>query len=1122
MAQKTGLRIQLKAMFDKKQVEQETKEVVKDAQKVMDNDKLKLQIQDNTDELKKKLVETRVEYQKLLNQPLNWTTLKQMGALEDQMEDLRGGIKENEKALKDLWWWLEDTGNKATWMASAIAKWVAVWDLIKAAIKKVWDLTKQFISDSINLAIEYESAFAWVRKTVNWTEKELIWLDKSLKKLAKEIPLSYKELAKIMELWWQLWVQTKNLDKFTKAVAQLWTATNLSSEDAAEMLAQFANVTKMDLNDIDRLWSVIVDLGNNFATTESDIVNFAQNIAGIWEIAGISEANLMAIATAFTSVWVEASSWWTAVQKVLLDINSAVLDWGDQLEKYAKMVWMTKDEFKKLYEEHPEQAFVEFVKALQSSGQEAQTLLEDLWLNDQRLVKWFLSLSQNADILTDAINRSNEAWENNVALSTEAEQRYSTTESEIIKQQNERANMMAAIWEKLKWVVKWWEEVKTTFTNAIWAFLWVTTESSEATEILEEQIKKAIKAMDDLDKALDEGKISLDEWVQERIKLEEDAKTKEEALKKEQKRLADLNKEIEKATREEKFYRNEYKLRLEMFGEDHEVVKRLAKDYENWHNKLEDLLIVQQAGKKLTKEEIEQRKQQKEHIDKTKTAYDNLKAAEELLNKLKLDDSANRVQLELTKIAVKNLRKEYEKLIETQAQFWIWKSLGNRLSGIEDKHNAWMSNLLNRKVNIIKSWDDEEDWGTLWKKLLWWWGWWWKSKSKAEEMLEAFDKELEQTWSDINSLVNEHQDSYDKIIDKIEDTEKKYEQLRESAKNTWEDAEKSLREYNRELEENQVDAITNLWQRYVELKRDMIEVDRLMMDKAESLSWKTIQAYQDRWETEYEWFSLKDLIDIKEKLDEIKLIEENTTEEQRMSSDFTQKTSKAQEILNNLKEKELELEEKKAEALEKQAIAQAMMDQSDWKQYIKTLEGKGTFYYDKVKEQREKVLNEDNIEYAKQLENQITNLNSQLEEYKNEKDKEVEILTDTTAKKIQLEETYQKVYEQSMKEQEKLLDNAIEKTQKLINLRQEYLSMWWTLHNAYGWSVLEWKASIVWENWPEQIIARQSSYVQPRNAGNSYSTVNTNNLSINGLEFWNFNTIDDMLDALKERLTYRS
>lgn len=69
--QETGLWIKLKAMFDKQQVQKETKEVVDEAQKTLDKKELKLKIEDNLKELKKKLEETRVAYQNLLNQPMN-------------------------------------------------------------------------------------------------------------------------------------------------------------------------------------------------------------------------------------------------------------------------------------------------------------------------------------------------------------------------------------------------------------------------------------------------------------------------------------------------------------------------------------------------------------------------------------------------------------------------------------------------------------------------------------------------------------------------------------------------------------------------------------------------------------------------------------------------------------------------------------------------------------------------------------------------------------------------------------------------------------------------------------------------------------------------------------------
>ena len=1060
-------------------------------------------------------------------------------------DDLKLKIKmevDNQVDTSKVKKWAEEAGkeiweNMNKWMSWAIAKWIAIWDTIKLAIQKVWNLTKQFLSDSVSLANQYESAFAWVKKTVDWTAKEFAKLDNSLKALSKEIPMTYKDLAWIMELWGQLWVKTKDLDKFTKAVAQLWTATNLTSENAAQMLAQFANITQMDLNDIDRLWSVIVDLWNNFATTEADIVNFAQRIAGAGQIAWISQSNIMAIATAFSSVGIEAEAWWTAVQKVLLDMNSAVTTGWPQLEKYASIIWKTTEEFQKMYKENPEQIFIEFVKSLQGAGQEAQLLLDELGLSDQRLIRGFLSLSQNADILTDAIDRSNTAWEENIALSNEAMQRYSTTESQIVMQQNERANMMAEIGEKLQWVVVSWEKIKTTFVEAIGSFLWITMESNEATEALEAQIQKVIWAMNDLDQQLQNGEITIEEWAKQRIQLEEDAKAREEALKKEKKRLKELDDAIEYATGRMAYYSDRYEFLLknrEKYSATWEQeAERMKKYYNDWQGELENLMIVQEAGIALTDEEIEKRKKQKEFTAQLTQAENDLKVAKEEYNRLKSDDSTTRAELEASRKKVVQLTKAYNDLKSSMASVGIAKSMD--FKSLLNKSREMFNKV---KTDIENKWggsgggsgSSEDDWWVVWKELFGWkasgGGGWGSKKSKAEEMAESFKKEMSELYKDMDSSVSEHQRSYDELVRNIENVEDEYDSLRKKAKDTREDAEKSIRSYNEQLEQNQTDAITKLGQRYVELQRDLMGADERLKKKAWELSWKEIQSMQSRWDTEYRWYDLKDLIDIKEKLEEFKLIEENTTEEQRKQEEFLKKTSKAQEILNDLNEKAEELETKKAQAIEKQAIAQAMMEQENWKQYIRTLtkdwEDIGTFYYDSVNKKWEQIHDVENIEYAKQLETQSTNLNDQLKQYQAEKDYEVEVLTTITSRKIQLENEYNKTFQEAVAKQKQSVDELIAKRDSLIARKNEY---YWTASSAraYGWDISNAKVTLVWENWPEQIIARQASYVQPRNAGNSYNTVNNNNssnLTINWMSN-TYSSIDEMLDDLRWRLTYR-
>lgn len=470
------------------------------------------------------------------------------------------------------------------------------------------------------------------------------------------------------------------------------------------------------------------------------------------------------------------------------------------------------------------------------------------------------------------------------------------------------------------------------------------------------------------------------------------------------------------------------------------------------------------------------------------------------------------------------------------------KSVENTLKGLSDDWEDFWAKVIKQeedlassfvktwnylKDNPLTKWIDKNGWWILGDTLLWWSGSWW-SKSKASEMTDDFKKEMSDLYSEMNSSVNDHQKTYDNLVKNIEKVEKEYDKLRESATKTWESAEKSIRSYNEQLENVQADAVTNLGQRYVELKRELSEVDSWMKKVAEWLSRKEIDWMQWEWVTEYRWYNLNDLVKLKEQLDEMKLIEENTTEEQRQQEEFIKKTSKAQEILNSLNEKSAELEEKKAIALEKQAIAQAMMNQQDWKQNIVTLtkngEDIGTYYYDSLEQTRKKIEDESNIQYAKQLELQSTNLNEQLAQYQSEKDYEVEILVNITARKVQLEEQYNKVFQDAITKQKKSVEELISYWDRLIARKNEYYGTSWSAR-AYGWDISNAKVTLVWENWPEQIIARQASYVQPRNASNTYSTVNNTDNSSTLTINWMSNTygsIDEMLDDLRWRLTYRN
>lgn len=281
-------------------------------------------------------------------------------------------------------------------------------------------------------AIEYESAFAGVRKTVDASEAEFDQLSRNIRDIAKNSPTSVNALAGIGEMAGQLGVTgVDNLTSFIDTISKISVTTDLTEESASQSFARIANIMGEPIENVDKMASTVVGLGNNFATTESQIVNFANRIAGAGQIAGLQTQNIFAIGAAMSSVGVEAEAGGTAVQKVLLSMNEAVTQNTGALETFAATAGITAQEFAEVYEEDAMAAFVQFVDGLGSAGDDAIGILDELELKDQRLIRAFLSLANAQGLVGDAYNKSAKDWMENIALTDEANKRYGTSASQL-------------------------------------------------------------------------------------------------------------------------------------------------------------------------------------------------------------------------------------------------------------------------------------------------------------------------------------------------------------------------------------------------------------------------------------------------------------------------------------------------------------------------------------------------------------------------------------------------------------------------------------------------------------------------------------------------------------------
>lgn len=322
--------------------------------------------------------------------------------------------------------------------ATAAQKAAAAWNIFgTAGIAMTAGVTAPVVGGfaaSTKAAIEFESAFAGVRKTVNASEPEYDKLNKQLLEMSRVVPKSVEGLAGIMEAGGQLGVPQAQLEKFTRTIADLSVATNLSEEAGASMLAQYANVMGMDISNIDRLGSTIVDLGNNTATTEADIVNMAQRLSGAGSILNLSNAQVMGLAATMASLGINAEAGGSAASRVLQRMLQDVRAGGDGLKVYAKTANMSEEAFAAAFGADPLEALISFIDGLallNETGGDVYGVLEELNLSDIRITDTLLRMTGAQGQLEKNISRANEAWSENIALAKEAEQRYGTTESKI-------------------------------------------------------------------------------------------------------------------------------------------------------------------------------------------------------------------------------------------------------------------------------------------------------------------------------------------------------------------------------------------------------------------------------------------------------------------------------------------------------------------------------------------------------------------------------------------------------------------------------------------------------------------------------------------------------------------
>ena len=194
-----------------------------------------------------------------------------------------------------------------------------------AIASEAWGALKigEFVTDSVQAAVDFESAMADVAKVVdglrdengNLTDSYYAMSD-SIVQMSKDIPMAAEDLAAITASAGTAGIAAEELTAFTETAAKMGVAFDTTADQAGDWMAKWRTSFSMGQEEVTALADQINYLSNNSASTASEISTIVTAVGPLGDVAGISAAQIAALGSTMVGVGVQQDVAATGIRKL--------------------------------------------------------------------------------------------------------------------------------------------------------------------------------------------------------------------------------------------------------------------------------------------------------------------------------------------------------------------------------------------------------------------------------------------------------------------------------------------------------------------------------------------------------------------------------------------------------------------------------------------------------------------------------------------------------------------------------------------------------------------------------------------------------------------------------------
>lgn len=254
---------------------------------------------------------------------------------------------------------------------------------------------------TVGAAMDFESAFADVRKVVDATDEQFGNMRNTIRQMSTQLPLASKDIAALFAAAGESGVATEDLKAFSEMAARVGIAFDMGAGQAGESLAKLKTQLGLSVAEVGDMADAINHLSNNMASKASDITNFMLRVGALAEMGGFTKEQIAGIGSAMIAAGAEAETAGTAMQNVVKALTKGTSAKKGQ-QDVAKALGLNLPQIAKDMQKDAPKALRRVLNAIAKAPKDRHLALLSDFFGDE--AKAFAPLIGNVQLLDQALD----------------------------------------------------------------------------------------------------------------------------------------------------------------------------------------------------------------------------------------------------------------------------------------------------------------------------------------------------------------------------------------------------------------------------------------------------------------------------------------------------------------------------------------------------------------------------------------------------------------------------------------------------------------------------------------------------------------------------------------------